>query len=142
MKKIYFDHNATTPVLPGVAQFVQPFFSEFFGNPSSIHWAGREVRGYYDNARENVAAMIHAKPEEIVFTGCGSESVNHAIKGVAFSRKQRGNHIITTTIEHPAVLNTCKCLETVGYRITYLPVDQDGQIEPDDIRKAIRRIRS
>ncbi len=139
VKKIYFDHNATTPVLPEVAQFVQPFFTEFFGNPSSIHWAGREVRGYYDNARENVAAMIHAKPEEIVFTGCGSESDNHAIKGVAFSRKQSGNHIITTTIEHPAVLNTCRYLETVGYRITYLPVDQDGQIEPDDIRKAIRK---
>ncbi len=83
--------------------------------------------------------MIHAKPEEIVFTGCGSESDNHAIKGVAFSRKQSGNHIITTTIEHPAVLNTCRYLETVGYRITYLPVDQDGQIEPDDIRKAIRK---
>jgi len=139
VKKIYFDHNATTPVLPGVARFVQPFFTEFFGNPSSIHWAGREVRGYYDNARENIAAMIHAKPEEIVFTGCGSESDNHAIKGVAFSRKQSGNHIITTTIEHPAVLNTCRYLETVGYRITYLPVDQNGQIEPDDIRKAIRK---
>jgi cysteine desulfurase len=139
VKKIYFDHNATTPVLPVVADFVQPFFSEFFGNPSSIHWAGREVRGYYDDAREHVALMIHAKPGEIVFTGCGSESDNHAVKGVAFSRKHRGNHIITTTIEHPAVLNTCRYLETMGYKVTYLPVDQDGQIEPDDIRKAIRK---
>ena len=139
VKKIYFDHNATTPVLPEVAKFVQPFFSDFFGNPSSIHWAGREVRGYYEDARENVAGMIHAKPEEIVFTGCGSESDNHAIKGVAFSRKQRGNHIITTTIEHPAVLNTCRYLEKMGYNITYLPVDQDGLLEPEDVRKAIRR---
>ena len=139
MKKIYFDHNATTPILPIVAEFVQPFFSEFFGNPSSLHWAGREVRGYFDDAREQVASLIHAKPGEIVFTGCGSESDNHAIKGVAFSRKGRGNHIITTTIEHPAVLNTCRYLETMGYEVTYLPVDQEGQIEPDDVEKAIRK---
>jgi cysteine desulfurase len=139
VKNIYFDHNATTPVLPEVAEFVKPFFSEFFGNPSSIHWAGRDVRGYFDGAREHVATMINAKPDEIVFTGCGSESDNHAIKGVAFSRKQRGNHIITTTVEHPAVLNTCKYLETIGFEVTYLPVDQDGQIEPDDVRKAIRK---
>lgn len=83
--------------------------------------------------------MINAKPNEIVFSGCGSESDNHAIKGVAFSRKQKGNHIITTTVEHPAVLNTCKYLETIGFEVTYLPVDQDGQIEPDDVRKAIRK---
>lgn len=139
MKKIYFDHNATTPILPIVAEFVQPFFSEFFGNPSSLHWAGREVRGYFDDAREQVASLIHAKPGEIVFTGCGSESDNHAIRGVAFSRKGRGNHIITTTIEHPAVLNTCRYLETMGYEVTYLPVDQDGQISPDDVRRAIRK---
>lgn len=139
MKKIYFDHNATTPILPIVAEFVQPFFSEFFGNPSSLHWAGREVRGYFDDAREQVASLIHAKPGEVVFTGCGSESDNHAIKGVAFSRKGRGNHIITTTIEHPAVLNTCRYLETMGYEVTYLPVDQDGQILPDDVRRVIRK---
>jgi cysteine desulfurase len=139
VKKVYFDHNATTPVLPVVAEFVQPFFSEFFGNPSSLHWAGRGVRGYFDDAREHAAGMIHAKPEEIVFTGCGSESDNHAIKGVAFSKKRKGNHIITTAIEHPAVLNTCRYLETMGYEVTYLPVDGDGQIEPDDVRKAIRK---
>lgn len=139
VKKIYFDHNATTPVLPEAARFVQPFFSEFFGNPSSIHWSGREVRSFYNDARQQVADMIHARPGEIVFTGCGSESDNQAIKGVAFSRKGKGNHIITTTTEHPAVLNTCRYLETLGYRVTYLPVDQDGQIEPDDVRKAIRK---
>jgi cysteine desulfurase len=136
---MYFDHNATTPVLPAVTAFIQPFFFEFFGNPSSAHWAGREVRGYFDNAREHIAKMLRAKPGEIVFTGCGSESDNHAIKGVVFSRRQKGNHIITTTTEHPAVLNTCRYLESVGYEVTYLPVDQDGQIEPDDVRKAIRQ---
>jgi cysteine desulfurase len=139
LEKVYFDYNATTPTHPAVGEFVQPFFSEFFGNPSSLHWAGREVRGYYDDAREHVASLIHAKPGEIVFTGCGSESDNHAIKGVAFSRKQRGNHIITTTTEHPAVLNTCRYLQTMGYKVTYLPVDQEGQIEPDDVKKAIRK---
>jgi len=139
VKTIYFDHNATTPVLPAVAEFVQPFFSEFFGNPSSNHWAGRGVKGYFNGSREHVASMIHAKPGEIVFTGCGSESDNHAIKGVALSRKEKGRHIITTTIEHPAVLNTCRYLETMGYHVTYLPVDKDGQIEPDDVKKAIRK---
>jgi cysteine desulfurase len=139
VEKVYFDYNATTPIHPAVTEFVKPFFSEFFGNPSSLHWAGREVRGYFDDAREHVAGMINAKPGEIVFSGCGSESDNHAIKGVAFLRKQKGNHIITTTIEHPAVLNTCRYLETIGYEVTYLPVDQYGQIEPDDVRKAIRK---
>jgi len=139
VKKIYFDHNATTPVLREGAQFVQPFFSEFFGNPSSIHWAGRDVRSFYDDAREQVAGMINARPGEIVFTGCGSESDNQAIKGVAFSRKKKGNHIITTITEHPAVLNTCRYLEKMGYRVTYLPVDHEGQIEPDDVRKAIEK---
>lgn len=139
MKKVYFDHNATTPVLPEVVEFIQPFFSELFGNPSSLHWAGREVRKYFDDAREQVAGMIGAKPEDIIFTGCGSESDNHAVKGVAFSKRSRGNHIITTTVEHPAVLNTCRQLETMGYEVTYLPVDQEGRVEPDDVRKAIRK---
>lgn len=139
MKKVYFDHNATTPTLPGVAEFVQPLFSEFFGNPSSLHWAGRAVTKYLEDAREAIAGMIRARPEEIVFTGCGSESDNHALKGVAFARRKRGNHIITTTVEHPAVLNTCRYLETLGYVVTYLPVDSHGQLEPDDVRKAIRK---
>jgi len=139
VKKVYFDHNATTPVLPEVVEFIQPFFSELFGNPSSLHWAGREVRKYFDDAREQVAGMIGAKPEDIIFTGCGSESDNHAVKGVAFSKRSRGNHIITTTVEHPAVLNTCRQLETMGYEVTYLPVDQEGRVEPDDVRKAIRK---
>lgn len=139
VKRIYFDHNATTPTHPAVADFIRPFYTKFFGNPSSLHWAGRDVRGYFDAAREQVANMIGAQPGEVVFTGCGSESDNHAIKGVAFAFKEKGNHIITTTVEHPAVLNTCKYLETKGYDVTYLPVDQDGLIEPDDVAGAIKK---
>ena len=139
VNRVYFDYNATTPTHPAVADFIRPFFTEFFGNPSSLHWAGRDVRGYFEAAREQVADMIGAQPGEVVFTGCGSESDNHAIKGVAFANREKGNHIITTTVEHPAVLNTCRYLETKGYEVTYLPVDQEGRIEPDDVAKAIRK---
>jgi cysteine desulfurase len=138
MRKVYFDNNATTPVHPVVTEFVRPFLGELFGNPSSIHWAGREVRRFFYDAREQVAAMINAAPGEIIFTGCGSESDNHAIKGLAHAKRGEGHHIITTTIEHPAVLNTCKYLQADGYDVTYLPVDGEGQIEPDDVKKAIR----
>jgi cysteine desulfurase len=139
MKKVYFDYNATTPVDPDVANSVAPFYREFFGNPSSVHWAGREVRGYYEKARGQVAAAINARPEEVVFTSCGSESDNHAIKGVAYSSKNKGNHIVTTVIEHPAVLNTCKYLELHGYDVTYLPVDSFGRLNPEEIDRAIRK---
>ncbi|OPY72575.1 MAG: Cysteine desulfurase [Syntrophorhabdus sp. PtaU1.Bin050] len=138
MRKVYFDNNATTPVHPLVAEFVRPFLGELFGNPSSLHWAGREVRRFFEDAREQAADMINAGPEEIIFTGCGSESDNHAIKGLAYAKRDKGRHIITTTIEHPAVLNTCKYLQADGYDVTYLPVDSEGQIEPDDVKKAIR----
>jgi len=139
MKKVYFDYNATTPIHPEVADFVKPFFNGFFGNPSSLHWAGREVRGYYDTAKEQVAGLIKAGPHEIVFTSGGTESDNHAIKGVAYANREKGNHIITSTVEHPGVLNTCRYLETKGYDLTYLPVDGNGQIHPDDVKKAIRK---
>jgi len=138
MKKIYFDNNATTPIHPKVAEFVQPFWKELFGNPSSIHWAGREVRGYYDQAREQVGRLIHAEPDAIVFTGCGTESDNHAIKGAAYAKKGKGRHIITTAVEHPGVLNTCGYLEADGYEVTYLPVDEHGRLDPEDVKKAIR----
>jgi cysteine desulfurase len=138
MKKVYLDNNATTPIHPEVAKFVQPFWKELFGNPSSIHWAGREVRGHYDRAKEQVARLINAGPDEIVFTSCGTESDNHAIKGVAYAQRDRGRHIITTGVEHPGVLNTCKYLETQGYEVTYLAVDRDGRLDPGDVRKAIR----
>ena len=138
MRKVYLDYNATTPVDPAVAALVQPLFGELFGNPSSIHWAGREVKGYYENAKEQVAELIRGEPEEIVFASCGSESDNHAIKGVAYSRKNKGNHIITSSVEHPAVLNTCRHLEAKGFDVTYLPVDSYGRVEPGAVRRAIR----
>jgi cysteine desulfurase len=139
MKKVYFDYNATTPIHIEVANFVKPFFHELFGNPSSLHWAGREVRGFYDKAREQVAGLIKSEPREIVFTSCGTESDNHAIKGVAYALKGKGNHIITSTVEHPGVLNVCRYLETKGYDVTYLPVDGNGRIHPEDVKRAIRK---
>lgn len=139
MKKVYFDYNATTPIHPEVTDFVQPFFRDLFGNPSSLHWAGRDVRDYFDRARQQVAGMISAEPEEIVFVSCGTESDNHAIKGIAYSKRDKGSHIITTTVEHPAVLNTCRFLETKGYEVTYLQVDGYGIVSPEDVQKAIKR---
>ena len=138
VRKVYLDYNATTPVDPAVTAVVQPLFRELFGNPSSIHWAGREVKGYYDHAKEQVAELICSDPEEVVFTSCGSESDNQAIKGVACSRRDRGRHIITSSVEHPAVLNTCKYLETKGFDVTYLPVDSFGRVDPGAVREALR----
>ena len=138
MKKVYFDNNATTPIHPEAAKIVQPFWDELFGNPSSLHWAGREVRGYYDRAKEQVAGLINAEPGEVVFTSCGTESDNHAIKGVAYAKRDIGRHIITTVVEHPGVLNACRYLETRGYEVTYLPVDGHGMLDPTDVKKAVR----
>jgi cysteine desulfurase len=139
MRRVYFDHNATTPVHPEVAAFMKEFIERFFGNPSSLHWAGREVRPYVDEAREHVADLIKAKPEEIVFTSGGTEGDNQAIKGVAHALAGKGNHIITTKVEHPGVLNTCSYLEGQGYSITYLGVDGKGILDPDDVRRAVRK---
>ena len=137
MRRVYFDYNATTPIHPDIAIFVKPFFHELFGNPSSLHWAGRDVRPYVDEAREQVAAMMKAKPGEVVFTAGGTEADNQAIKGVAYSLSGKGRHIITTKIEHPGVLNTCRYLESKGFSVTYLDVDRDGLVDPEDVRKAI-----
>ncbi|MGD0230817.1 MAG: cysteine desulfurase NifS [Syntrophorhabdales bacterium] len=139
MRRVYFDHNATTPIHPAIAAFVQPFLGELFGNPSSLHWTGREVRPYVDEAREQVAAMIKAKPDEIVFTASGTEADNQAIKGAAFALSDRGNHIITTKVEHPAVLKTCRFLEDKGFSVTYLDADREGLIDPEDVRRALKR---
>ncbi len=139
MRRIYFDYNATTPIHPEVAAAVNPFWQEFFGNPSSLHWAGREVRGIYEDARGKVAAALKADPEEIIFTSGGTESDNHAVKGLAFSRREQGGHIITSSVEHPGVLNTCRYLETKGFEVTYLPVDGEGLLSPGDVEKAIRK---
>jgi len=139
MKRVYFDYNATTPVHAEVAGFVKPFFHELFGNPSSLHWAGREIRGYYDRAKEQVAGLIKAEPHEIVFTSSGTEGDNHAVKGVAYAKRDRGKHIITSTVEHPGVLNACRYLESKGCDVTYLSVDRNGQVHPEDVKKAIRK---
>ena len=141
MKRIYLDHNATTPVHPQVLQAILPFMTDQFGNGSSIHTYGREARNAIDDAREQVAALINAKsPSEIVFTSTGTEADNYAIKGLAELQHSRnsGNHIITSSIEHHAVLHTCQYLEKRGFEITYLPVDRYGRIQLDDLREAIR----
>jgi cysteine desulfurase len=114
-----------------------PFYKEQFGNPSSVHWAGRQVSGALEKAREQVAAMINASPAEIVFVSCGSEGDNMAIKGTLGALKNRGNHIITTAVEHPAVLETCAAMEKDGYEVTYLPVDKHGELNLIDLEKAI-----
>ncbi|MGC8810971.1 MAG: cysteine desulfurase NifS [bacterium] len=136
--RVYLDHNATTPVHPEVYEAMKPFFQDQFGNSSSIHWAGREVRKYVEEAREKVAELLHASPTEIIFTGCGTESDNMAIKGVAYSWRAKGNHIITTQVEHHAVLHTCQFMEKMGYEVTYLPVDNYGLIDLELLRRSIR----
>ncbi len=137
MRKIYLDYNATTPIHPEVIEEIKPFITERFGNPSSIHWAGREVKKYIEEAREKVARLINADPMEIVFTSSGTEADNFAIKGTVETFKEKGNHIITTSVEHPAVLNTCKYLEKCGYRVTFLGVDSYGMLDLDELKSAI-----
>lgn len=138
MRRVYMDHNATTPVHPEVLEAMMPFFKDQFGNSSSIHWAGRQVKKYLDEAREKVAALLNASPDEVIFTGCGTESDNMAIKGVAMGLKEKGNHIITTRVEHHAVLHTCQFLEKTGCEVTYLPVDSEGMIDLEELRRAIK----
>ena len=137
MNKIYFDHNATTPVLDEVFEAMVPFLKDQWGNPSSIHWAGRGTRKAVEDARERVCALLNCAPLELIFTSSGTEGDNHAIKGLAYAQKNKGNHIITTKVEHPAVLSTCKHLQQEGFEITYLDVDKDGLIDLDELQKAI-----
>jgi cysteine desulfurase len=136
-QKIYLDFNASTPIAPEVAQAMKPFLSKHYGNPSSTHWAGEPAKEAVEKARKQVSSLLECKPEEIVFTSGGSESNNHAIKGVFFALKEKGNHIITTQIEHPAVLNPCHFLEKMGAKVTYVGVDLYGRIDPKEIEKAI-----
>lgn len=140
MNRIYLDHNATTAVEPAVLDAMLPFFSAEFGNASSIHTFGQRARAAVETAREQVAALLNARPQEIVFTSGGTESDNHAIFGVAqgLSSVPAGSHIITTTIEHEAVLNACQALEKQGVTVTYLPVNRDGLISLDELRRALR----
>ncbi|MEJ2698291.1 MAG: cysteine desulfurase NifS [Desulfuromonadales bacterium] len=137
MKRIYMDNNATTPVRPEVLEAMLPFFKEQFGNPSSVHWAGRAVSGAVEKAREQVARLINCAPAEVVFTSCGSEGDNMAIFGTLDALRDKGNHIITTSVEHPAVLNTCKFLEKRGFEVTFLPVDRFGMLDLKVLEEAI-----
>jgi len=137
VKRIYMDNNATTPVRPEVIEAILPFYREQFGNPSSVHWAGRAVSGAVETAREQVARLINCSPAEVVFTSCGSEGDNMAIKGTADALREKGNHIITTAVEHPAVLETCQFMERQGYCVTYLPVDRDGMLDLGELEAAI-----
>lgn len=135
---IYFDNAATTPIRPEVYDAMRPYIESCYGNPSSVYKLARESKKAIDLARKQVADAINADSGEIFFTGCGSESDNWAIKGVALALKDRGKHIITTCIEHHAILHTCEFLEENGYEVTYIPVDEFGMVSADDIKKAIR----
>lgn len=137
-KRIYMDYSATTPMKKEVLDAMMPYFTEEFGNPSSIHKFGRDAKNVITEARESIAKAIGASREEFYFTGGGSESDNWAIKGIARMYKDKGNHIITSTIEHHAVLHTFEALEKEGFEVTYLPVDSDGLISLDDLEKAIK----
>lgn len=138
MKPIYLDYNATTPIDPEVAEAMRPYLFEHFGNPSSSHWYGIQTKKAVDEARRQVAALLHCNPEEVVFTSGGSESNNYAIKGTAFANREKGNHIITSAIEHPAVLEVCKYLAEKGFQITYLPVDEFCLVAPRELQENIR----
>jgi cysteine desulfurase len=135
---IYLDHAATTPVRPEVLEAMLPYFSEDFGNPSSIYAMGRRSHQALEEAHQMVAGVLNCRPTEVIFTGGGSEADNLAIKGVATAARRRGQHIITSAIEHHAVLHTCAYLEQQGFEVTYLPVDATGQVDPDAVAAALR----
>lgn len=135
MQRVYLDNNASTPVLPDVLEAMRPYFGERFGNASSIHHHGQETRAAVERARESVAALLGCRAEELVFTSGGTESDNLSIAGLAAA----GDHIITSSIEHHAVLHACKHLEQTGCEVTYLPVDECGLVDPDDVRRALQR---
>lgn len=136
-RNIYLDYNASTPIAPEAAEAMRPYLTEHYGNPSSLHWAGAPAKEAVERARGQVAGLIDCDPTEVIFTSGGSESNNHAIKGVFFAHRERGEHIITTAVEHPATLNPCRFLERLGARITVLPVDRFGRVDPDEVRRAI-----
>jgi cysteine desulfurase len=137
MKPIYLDHAATTPTDPEVVQAMLPFFTRIYGNPSSIHAFGQEAKRAIEAARDSIASFLGAKPEEIIFTSGGTESNNFILKGIAASAGNRGNHIITSAIEHHAVLESCHYLEKQGFQVTYLPVDRFGLVDLDDVKRNI-----
>lgn len=133
---IYVDHAATSPTHPKVVETMFPFFTETFGNPSSIHQIGRKTRGALDRARKEISQTIGADEKEIVFTSGGTEADNTALIGVMLANREKGKHLITTEIEHHAILHTCQFLEKEGFRVTYLPVDENGQVSVEDVKKS------
>lgn len=137
MIPIYLDYNATTPVLPEVVDAMLPYFREHFGNPSSGHYFGKQAKSGVDAARQHLAELLGCSPEEILFTGGGSEAINHAIKGVAEVLGDRGNHIVTSVIEHPAVLNACRYLQSKGFEVTCVPVDATGRVSVASVLEAL-----
>lgn len=138
MNKIYFDNNATTRVSPEVVKTMLPYFTEVYGNPSSEHGFGKIARKAVEESRRKIAEILGAKPEEIIFTSCGTESNNMAIRGAAYAMKEKGNHIITSSIEHHSVLNVCKMLQKEGFEVSFIPVDSYGIIRLDELKKAIK----
>jgi cysteine desulfurase len=139
MKRIYFDYAATTPVDPEVVNAMLPYFTEVFGNPSSLHYFGRQANNAVENARATAAGFIGAKPEEIIFTSGGTESDNFALKGIAYANSSKGRHIITSNIEHHAVMESCQFLEENGFKVSYLPVEPNGILNPDEVKKSISK---
>ena len=135
-RRVYLDHNASTPVHPEVVAEMLPYFSDVYGNPSSVHGFGRDARAAVDAARDRVAAFLRVRPEELVFTSGGTESDNFGVKGLALARGS--GHVITSRVEHHAVLRSAQALEAQGFTVTYLPVDQYGMVDPDDVRRALR----
>jgi cysteine desulfurase len=135
-RRVYLDHNASTPLHPEALAVMLPYLGEHFGNPSSVHGFGRDARDGVDLARERIARFLGARPDEIVFTSGGTESDNLAVKGVALARGR--GHIVTSAVEHHAVLRTCQSLEDAGFAVTYVPVDGTGRVEPDAVRRALR----
>jgi cysteine desulfurase len=135
-RQIYLDYNASTPLDPLVVEAMRPFLTEHFGNPSSHHWAGAPAKQAVERARAQVASVLGCDSSELIFTSGGTEANNHAIKGVYFAKK--GGHLVTSAVEHPATLNPCRFLQSLGAEVTVLPVDGTGRVDPDDVRKAIR----
>ncbi|HET9910954.1 MAG TPA: cysteine desulfurase family protein [Anaerolineales bacterium] len=138
MEQIYFDHSATTPLDPRVLEAMLPFYGATFGNPSSLHWAGQQAKQAIEEGRQQVANLFHAEAEEIVFTASGTEADNMVLTGVAAQYKPQDCHIITSSFEHPAILETCNHLAKLGYPITYLPVSSDGIVMPESLKQALR----
>ncbi|MCK5849196.1 MAG: cysteine desulfurase NifS [Caldisericia bacterium] len=138
MKKIYMDHSATTQTDPAVVEAMLPYLTKFYGNPSALYSIAEESKKAIDRSRETIASFINASPSEIIFTSCGTESDNQAIISIARLKKEKGNHIITTSIEHHAVLHTCDYLQKEGFEVTFLPVDGYGRVSAEDLKKAIK----